>query len=608
LRIKSFIKAHWYWGFIAAHIGKIIYLFHRVDWMSLQPITNGDHIQFFARVLRIHRFLDISGRTWGYDPFEMAGYPAVFREAGTYFLGLATYPFAGFFPTATLYNLLVLGGYTLVPFLIFFASRNFGGTKNQAWSAFGFCTLFFHHFEATRGLFGFEMAAFVGLLQVSLLWKWFQERDLKIFVWLCLASSLQFQLHPLVLQAVLIPNLFLVLAFFRKTKIRHHLLLMGGLVFVLGTNWYWIGPGVQFSNWYGKLPGGYVTQGWRLIRGHFFLLKWEFFDYVFSSINILLGYLSVMTILKGIKINKLRAVLFAVWLGALLSLTYFGDFFPGFRYFQPGRYKLFLFLLIFLISSNSFEESLWNRFKSKDFRILLSMLVMVHFSAGFLKESLTPFSTRLLGYQEEFIDYLEREGTSEGRILLECGYDQSPNIADIIPLRTGQALLGGHDPGNFLLNGFFIFGRQNRRIPGIKKIPVAFGRILSNTAEPEFFKQLETYNVVKVAAYTEETVVLLDAFSDILERETKVGKYAIFKVKRGPSWFETGSGKVSLDYDKLTIHEAAPGRIVLRFHWIQSLKSTPPLPLKPFHLEGAPAPFIEINNSKGLKDFVIYNL
>jgi len=575
--------------------------------MSLQPITNGDHIQFFARVLKIHRFLDLSGRTWGYDPFEMAGYPAVFREAGTYFLGLATYPFAGFLPTATLYNLLVLGGYTLVPFLIFFASRNFGGTKNQAWSAFGFCTLFFHHFEYTRGLFGFEMAAFVGLLQVSLVWKWFQKRDLKTFAWLCLVSSLQFQLHPLVLQAVLVPNLFLVLAFLKKTKIRHHLFLMGGLVFVLWTNWYWIGPGVQFSNWFGKLPGGFATEGWQLIGQDFLILKEGFSGYVSSSINILLGYLIVMTILKRIKINKLRAVLFAVWLLALIVLTYFGDAFPGFRYFQPGRYKLFLFLLIFLISSYSFEESLWMRFKSKEFRILMSMLVIFHFSTGLFKKNFIPFSTRLLDYQEEFIDYLEREGTSKGRILLECGYGPYPNIADIIPLRTGQPLLGGHDPGNFLLNGFFVFGRQAPLFPKPIRIPVAFGRYLSDTAEPEFFRQLETYNVLKVAAYTEETLNLLDTFSDILERENQVGKYTIFKVNREPSWFQAGTGKVSLDYDKLTIHEAAPGRMVLRFHWIQSLKSNPPLPLKPFHWEGAPAPFIEINNPGGLKDFVIYN-
>jgi len=608
LKIKSFIKAHWYWGFIAAHIGKIIYLFHRVDWMSLQPITNDDYIQFFARILKIHRFLDLSGRPWGYDPFEMAGYPAVFREAGTYFFGLVTYPFSGFFPIATLYNLLVFGGFAFVPFLIFLASRNFGGTKNQAWIAFGFCALFLLHFESTKGLFGFEMAAYAGILQVSLLWKWFQKRDLKTFVWLCLVSSLQFQLHPLVLHAVLVPNIFLVLVFLKKTKIRHHLYLMGGLVFVLWTNWYWIGPSVRFSNWYGKLPGGLVTWGWHLIRWDFLLFKLDLMHYVIASINFLLGYLSVMTILKGIKMNKPRAVLFAVWLGALLSLTYFGDIFPGFRYFQAGRYRLFLFLLIVLISSYSFEENLWNRFKSKPFRIFLLMLVIFNFSTGLFKRSLFPFSTKLLNYQEKFIDYLEREGTSKGRILLECGYGRYPNIADIIPLRTGQPLLGGHDPGNFLLNGFFVFGRPIKQIPGYEKIPKAFGRYLSDTEEPEFFRQLETYNVLKVAAYTKETVVLLDAFSDILQRENKVGKYIIFKVKREPSWFQAGSGQVSLDYDKLTIHEAAPGRMVLRFHWIPSLKSTPPLPLKPFHWEGAPIPFIEINNSKGLKDFVIYNL
>src|SRR5689334_14457015 len=93
------------WGcatLIALHVAKVAFWMRNIDFRSGLPIVNVDFLQYYARALRAHEFWSTSERYWGFDPFEMAGYPAgLYNEVGTYFTSLACHLLARWIPIAT---------------------------------------------------------------------------------------------------------------------------------------------------------------------------------------------------------------------------------------------------------------------------------------------------------------------------------------------------------------------------------------------------------------------------------------------------------------------------------------------------------------------------
>ena len=58
--------------------------------------------------------------------------------------------------------------------------------------------------------------------------------------------------------------------------------------------------------------------------------------------------------------------------------------------------------------------------------------------------------------------------------------------------------------------------------------------------------------------------------------------------------------------NRLTIRDASAGRIVLKYHWLPTLRSDPPLPMRAYAVLDDPVGFIEVDNG-AVQDFVIYN-
>jgi hypothetical protein len=68
-----------------------------------------------------------------------------------------------------------------------------------------------------------------------------------------------------------------------------------------------------------------------------------------------------------------------------------------------------------------------------------------------------------------------------------------------------------------------------------------------------------------------------------------------------------GSGWAQSSSHGIEIHDASPGRIVLKYHWLKSLRASPGVEILPFKTEGDSWPLILLNNRGALTDISIWN-
>jgi hypothetical protein len=186
--------------------------------------------------------------------------------------------------------------------------------------------------------------------------------------------------------------------------------------------------------------------------------------------------------------------------------------------------------------------------------------------------------------------------------------DMPYHIAGYVPHVLRQATVGGQTPTDFLNTRFSNFYDNyiffDRRIRGF---PIAFGQPLSAFTEKQFAAELDLYNVGTIAAQTTATRRALNHFTSLLAPSGWEGEFKTYTVRLPHSWFVKGGGTLDFDYDRLSIRDATPGVIILKFHWLPMLTVAPPVRLQPVYLGRDPVPFIFIDNRAGERRIDVVN-
>jgi hypothetical protein len=616
---RSFIRRYWIWIFIVSYACKWIYLFHKVDFTSEFPIVDDDYVQYYARVLRIFEFLK-HGHFWGYDPYEMAGYPAILREVGTFFMAVIAYALSGLLSAKTTVLWCEIIGNVGVPLLIIPTIRNFGGKKAHVLAGFAMFAVMYGGIDMlstvaiTQGIFGFLMGCFVAVWHVSLFWRWLHDKRWSSCAWLAFASVVLPQVHPSAAVIGAVPLSLMLLLRAKYLRAREWAQLLGVLAVALAGNLYWIRGYLAYSDWIDVLF--YWPSGW----GWFWQLTIPFQPTWFYCIRAFVHVALIGACVFSLRLLKSKApplfIVFVGWLAWMSLIVFEGSFVPFINTLQPFRFVFALWLVIVVCCAVGFDETAY-KLRTK---IIGVEFMLIGLLAGWLQvltitsgNNVPLFTTRLTDGQTPFLNYMCHAPSFDGRLMLECGYRRLPNIADITAVLSKRPLLGGHDPGNFLKARFTLFGGIDINLPAdptLKKFPVAFGRplIQFRTKPNLFLDYLRLYNVTDIAAWSADTIYLLNQFPALLTLTGKIGEYNMYHVRDiSPSWFQQGAGRLTMDYDQLTITNASPGIILLKCHWIRTLKITPALPMRPVYLMKDPVPFIEIDNTRRADVIRIYN-
>jgi hypothetical protein len=116
---------------------------------------------------------------------------------------------------------------------------------------------------------------------------------------------------------------------------------------------------------------------------------------------------------------------------------------------------------------------------------------------------------------------------------------------------------------------------------------------------------LDHYPISWLVDCNSVTLAELDRFSALLDETAAAADCRIFRVRNPQrSRFQEGSDRVTADVDRIDVKDATGDRVVLKYHWVPTLRTEPPLSIEEAREPGMPVGFISVRPG-GLPNFTI---
>ncbi|MCX5896109.1 MAG: hypothetical protein NTZ51_09815, partial [Proteobacteria bacterium] len=273
---------------------------------------------------------------------------------------------------------------------------------------------------------------------------------------------------------------------------------------------------------------------------------------------------------------------------------------------QPERFTVALSLLFLVPAGIGFYEAIQNTVRGKSTGAIIFILcaAFVLLYRPVLEPFRLFFNNKWYHVNCEFpqqitdlLGFLEKSTSREGRILLEDSEYikyKSPN----------HEYFGGHLPALFseYVKREYLCGP--RPMYPIKHSYASFTRgvlfekNINEYTLMELKGALNLYNVRWIVCWFQDTKNFLNQFPDYIVNIGEVDKFAIYEVKRTPTFFVKGSGTVTADYNRLELKNIVPenNEIIISYHWMEQLKAVPEVPIERVFIGGDPVGFIKIKN------------
>lgn len=595
---------------------------------------NDDYSIHFGHIDPVIKFFKDSGHLWGYDPFYMAGLPK-----STVFDADAKSPeiigvIFSYFNTATVYNIYIFLNYILAPLLFLWALYNFGLRR---WVlAFGFAsgTAYWWAYPAFRfnlaGQFAFIFVSHITLLIFSLFYRYVESGRFRFIVLCALIGACALSVHILAPINIAVGSLILYGIAFKKMNSKQHLGLFVCLAFILLANSPWIIPFIRFYgmnnladiDWFfgnpdpfyflkAYFPGGGIYRYLRLAIllcavGGFIRWKKEknilFYPVLGNSVILFIysyfGAYSTLTFLQNpwryeFELNLFLLVPATVYLSSIIEEVAFK------KKILPLALALFLIICLFPLNALKSAKRLIPRYRGERVVRYDRLNPVKNGKVEYSFEELPHSSLPPTGY--EFIEWIKNNTSSEGRIMLEDSCWQSrhaywgSHLPAMLPTLTGREYIGGPIPQYFMIHHYASF-----------QDGFFCGKYLEDYKKEEFLEKIDLYNIKWIVAFTPYSRNFLAKFDDSIHLIDRIDKFYLYEVVRSPNFFLKGSGKVRATYNHIYLSELTEGEdIVIKYHWIKTLKTSPPRKLIEFRVKDDPVPFIKIENVPS--EIEIYN-
>ena len=584
------------------------------DIFSSAPIYTDDYSMHLSQCISTKRFFTSFGKCWGYDPFFLAGLPRgalvnadnkawelLFSALSPLSEGLAF----------KAYLILFLLTY---PLFLYGAARNFNLSRGVSVLASALGVLFFHLSIAidlvSWGMLSYVFVCYLSVYLLSLFYKLFEDFTWKRYCIVVLLSSITFLMHILSPISLVVPFLILYAGSFTKLSFSRHMALVLMAIIILLVNSFWLIPILQFFQDKTIRPENYT-----------FTLQ---IDNPLEPLNVYLRqqqsilyrkipqlnntFIETIVLLFGIGgfyyMWKARStkLMFSILGGALFlfAIAYYGSHTNFFPQLQPQRFTipLNIFLIIpasiclFLI----FQSLLAG--KSKPVACFIIALVFVLLVGPVAKPLKAIYNYNLYRLSCDFpkpltelLNWMQDNTSREGRILIEDSESD-----------TGHQFYGAHFPALFpeYVQREYLCGP--RPLYPIKHSyasftsGVLFEKEVNDYSLQELMQMFDLYNVKWIICWSQESRDLFNRHPDYLVLLQEIDHFTIYKVKRTPSFFLKGAGRVQADYNRLELSQVIPhnSEIVISYHWMQGLATEPPRTLERVFIGDDPIGFIRI--------------
>lgn len=584
---------------VALNIGLLAYYLPKRLFASGKPIGE---IDYSLHAYQVSRALDAfreTGKLWAYDPFCLAGQPANVIEDLTskslelFVLGATR---VGIRPW-TAFNVYILAVHLAVPAVGWASARLFGFSRLRA-SVAALLWVLLWHFESFLhwcwyvGMISWGAASLLVVLVVALAHRAFQDRRPLHYALLVVATALACIVHPFAVLTLAPPLAVLYARSCRSLSVREHGALLFGVLVSASTALVWAGPALAMREGVTRVddflwPGlPYVVLDWMD------LLK----DLLMTGEPIRTGFRTLALVLAGftlhgwVKSRDSRLLPLTTLLAGAFVMAYGTAYVPWLRQTQPYRHIAVATLAAGLTAAHVMPDVLsrWS-FSGSPGRTRIALVVAALVALPQLSRTVFQYLPTLVPKQlPASMD--TRPGPAEDGTNLEpvpvvMGYSVAPDEYDAVRKHLVERFSGAGRvavPLDWVLaehlttfSGLPILGGiPQRNVPQVAAHPMRHDLRPSGAGDDPFARFLEQYAVAAVV--TNAAHGPIDDRLDVLEQTATFGAYRVYAVKRKASYFARGEGRVvAQKLNSISVDQASGSEVVLRFHWLKTLRCRP---------------------------------
>jgi hypothetical protein len=300
--------------------------------------------------------------------------------------------------------------------------------------------------------------------------------------------------------------------------------------------------------------------------------------------------------------EKTRCLVFALSIGCLFILGYYGSFLAFTQSITPMRFIIMMNLCLIFPSAQSLAiiyhaltEKQTNKVRavtiSLALLLLLTFLVNPYYHLFVKKEFrlLTRFPQPI----DDLIGWIKCNTTSEGRILIENSDFESghqyygSHFPYIFQHFTGREFIGNDYGYNPTRDSFVSFFNS-----------LLFRKFIDSYTLPELTGYLDLYNIGWVICWSDKAKMFFDRYPDYFLFKKRIDKFIIYGTNRRFNFFLKGNGKVRATFNEIELQEIEPdeGEVIISYHWMKYFKAEPALKVERVLFLEDPVGFIRLKN------------
>jgi hypothetical protein len=591
-------------GLLLVHSAFVVLLIGAGPLLRGDVLVQDDYSLHFANALTARELLWQSGRPWGYDPFLMAGYPAGTLESLSNRAAELVVALLRPVEAAQVFALFLVLVYLTPPLCTYQASRWMGLSPGAAVGAAGLAALLFYRFlSEPRAYISYGMYAHAAMFPLALLAAagFVQLATRPSFRRAALAGvalGLGLLLHVNFALAAL-PSVVGVALGCRSWRGAGFIAGSVGLALVM--NLFWIVPVFAARSSIGQPPFQFFPATGPELLSDLLTDRGSTLSYMV----VLVGAWSLPSFARARQ--GFAAAACTVGTCILFVIGGFGSLLPFVRDLQPGR---FLDGMAFFMLPPAIDGiARWSGADRRRQTLALAAAFFLGLPAAgnvptvVLGRDEAPRLTYVPVEVQQLIALLRDVTTPEARVMLEeedhwrrrhrYGYTHLPAL---FPRLVGREFIGGPYEDARYLQHFASFGDGR-----------AFGRrSLAEFSDAELGDFLQLYNAGWVVAWSDAAKTDLSA-RPFARRVAAVGPYAVFEIGGARSFVVGQIGaRVRASLDRIDVVGALPGVTVLKYHWSESLRTQPALPVGRVAALDDPIGFIGVTNGSVTDFAVVY--
>ena len=576
-----------------------------------EPVAVVDYALHAYQVDRALSAFRASGQLWGWDPLVLAGQPAGVAEdltsKGTELFVIALRS-AGVH-AGLAFNLFIALVMALVPFVGWASARLLGLDRTASTVSVLLWVLLWYfdsllHWTWWIGMISWSFAAYGVVLFTALMHRALEERKAKWFAALVALAPVLAIVHPFSGIALLVPGALLFLRARRSLGAKEHALLALAALAGAATALVWAFPAYRFKH--------YVDTADSYFNARLEYLLYDLFDLLKNSDNTGAPVRTVVRTLcfaaggwqlwRWHKEGDRRALPLAALVLWGAGYAYLAGYVGAGRQTQPYRQIAPAMLAAAIPAAALLSELLSPRALrglERPAKLLLGLAVVlivprfgrtvlfffpgvlpIQPNAGVVLSEPKPFGARLSHASpeaQELRGWLMEHAGDRGRIVVRGVFPTHWVLAEYLAAATPLPILGGLEHRNVHHADAHLFRRARA----------------GNPPGAELQDYFDTYAVGWVVLAGEYGA--LDYRHDYLEPVATVADHRVYRVRKEPSYFMRGSGRVvAQSMNRVKVEGASGDEVVLRFHWFEPLACRPDCKLERFPIPGDRVGFIRV--------------